>query len=259
MVQVSPAGHFTYRPPEAARTARRILVKPNLGYPVGPPVTVSMAVLARVLDGLRATNPTAEVLIVEGACNRLPARQTADSLGLSELLNERTRFLDADELPCEPYLNPGGCVFKYAEVWAPTLLREVDCAISVGACKRTMLKGAVLMSCAVKNLFGLLPRSRYRARSPHSRGQLHRPDVHAVIADVYHCIGHHFHGAVVDATSKFISRDWEPDQGASRPLGKVIWGDELLEVDRRACHEAGEEPPAYLRLIDEARSVAPSR
>jgi hypothetical protein len=30
---------FIYQPPQSAHNARHILVKPNLGYPVGAPVT----------------------------------------------------------------------------------------------------------------------------------------------------------------------------------------------------------------------------
>jgi len=40
-VKNSAMADFVYQPPPAAITAKRILIKPNLGYPVPPPVTVS--------------------------------------------------------------------------------------------------------------------------------------------------------------------------------------------------------------------------
>ncbi len=135
------------------------------------------------------------------------------------------------------------------QLWAPKLLKEVDCRISIGALKRTQLKGEVLISAAIKNLYGLFPRERYKARSAYSRGQLHRPDVQRVIADVYFTIGVLFDSAVVDGTQKFISRDWQPDLGIAQPCGQIIWGDDLLAVDRQACMVAAEGMPAYLTWI----------
>lgn len=51
-VVTAPSDRFEYIPPIAAHRAHRILVKPNLGYPVGPPATVSMAVLGEVVRSL---------------------------------------------------------------------------------------------------------------------------------------------------------------------------------------------------------------
>ncbi|UFP95268.1 DUF362 domain-containing protein [Gloeobacter morelensis] len=249
-VHLVDAEKFVYVPPAAAHDARQILIKPNLGYPAGPPVTVGLSVLGEVIAGIRRVNGSAEILIVEGVCHRLEAEVIARKLGLGALLSEGVRFLDADSLPCKPYPNRATVPQRFAELWAPQLLEEVDCRISVGALKRTILKEAVLMSCALKNLYGLFPRERYRARSPYARGQLHRPDVHRVICDVYTTIGILFDGAVVDGSQKFISKDWQPDVGTPAPCGKVIWGDDLLAVDREACRVAGEGMPAYLELID---------
>ncbi|WRH67710.1 MAG: hypothetical protein RSE13_04995 [Planktothrix sp. GU0601_MAG3] len=68
IVQGVKTAEFIYHPPKIALTAKRILVKPNLGYPVGPPVTVSLQVLTTVLQTLRQKNPQAEIFIVEGVC-----------------------------------------------------------------------------------------------------------------------------------------------------------------------------------------------
>ena len=61
---------FVYHPPDCARDARHILIKPNIGYPVGPPATVSMNVLARVIEGLKQANPDVKIWIVEGVCSK---------------------------------------------------------------------------------------------------------------------------------------------------------------------------------------------
>jgi uncharacterized protein (DUF362 family) len=248
--QVTETSQFTYTPPSAARSATRILVKPNLGYPVGPPATVSMGVLKQVLLGLRTASPQAEILIVEGVCSPVAFEKIMAKNGLYDLLDEGICVLDADTLEMGEYPNRAAHPVRFKSMWAPKLLQEVDCRISVGAFKRTTLKGEFLISASLKNLYGLFPRARYKARSTSSRGQLHRPSVPLVLQDVYFTIGNLFDGAVVDCDQKFISRDWKPDRGEAIPIGKVIWGDNLLAVDRAACEVAGEVPPAYLEAIE---------
>ena len=154
-MNVSDFNNFTYLPPPAAVGAQRILIQPNLGYPFGPPVTVSMPVWEAVIAGIRAVNAKAEILVVEGVCHRLPAHEIATRLGLSHEIT----FLDADQLPLATYLNPLATPARFSEFQAPALLRQVDCRISIGACKWTILNGRPLFSGCVKNLYGLLPRS----------------------------------------------------------------------------------------------------
>ena len=54
-MNVSDFNNFAYLPPAAAHGARRILIKPNLGYPFPSPVTVSLPVLDRVIEDVSAT------------------------------------------------------------------------------------------------------------------------------------------------------------------------------------------------------------
>ncbi len=243
-----------YTPPEVAKAAKRILVKPNLGYSVGPPVTVSMAVLGKVLQSLREINSTAEILIVEGVCSKMSLAAIAERNGLLPLLSEGIRLLDADALECVEYPNQSPAPVRFKTMWAPKLLQEVDCRISVGAFKKTHLKSQPLISASLKNLYGLFPRAKYKARSPNSRGQLHRPSVPLVLQDVYFTIGHLFDGGVVDATTKFVSPDWKPDKGKNVEVGQIIWGNDLLKVDRTACEVGGEAEADYIAPIEGLRS-----
>ncbi len=248
-VYVADTQDFVYTPPLSAFTAKRILVKPNLGYPAPAPVTVSMKVLAKVLQGLRAANQNAEILIVEGVCSALSFAEICDRHGLKKNLDTGMQVLDADALPCQEYPNLHPNPVRFKSMLAPVLLTEVDCRISVGAFKRTILKDEPLISASLKNLYGLFPRAHYKARSPNSRGQLHRPSVPLVLQDVFFCIGYLFDGAVVDGDRKLESPDWKPDKGKSVELGKVFWGDDLISVDRKACELGGEEIPNYLEAI----------
>ncbi|MGB3788585.1 MAG: DUF362 domain-containing protein [Phormidesmis sp.] len=251
--QTAATADFIYSPPPAAKKAKRILLKPNLGYPVGPPVTISMTVLSKVLQGLRDINPTAEILIVEGVCSKVSLVEIAAKNGLSPLLTEGVQLLNADELECIEYPNQLSEPVRFKTMWAPKLLQDVDCRISVSAFKRTTLKGSALISASLKNLYGLFPREKYKARSPHSRGQLHRPSVPLVLQDVYFSIGHLFDGGVVDCDRKFISHDYKPDKGDSFDIGQVIWGNDLLAVDRTACEIGQEAEASYLAPIEQLR------
>ncbi|MEM6436973.1 MAG: DUF362 domain-containing protein [Cyanobacteria bacterium P01_D01_bin.115] len=252
-VTVAETAAFIYTPPAAAHNARKILVKPNLGYPVGPPATVSLAVLQQVLTGLRQASPQAEILIVEGVCSKVSFADIMGKLGVYLLLDNGMRLLDADTLELAAYPNRSPQPVRFTTMWAPAILQTVDCCISVGAFKRTTLKGRSLISASLKNLYGLFPRSRYKARSTSSRGQLHRPSVPEVLHDVYFTLGHRFEGAVVDCDQKFISHDWRPDRGDAVTLGQVIWGDDLLAVDQRACEVGQEAIAPYVPAIQAQR------
>jgi hypothetical protein len=84
-VQMAESCRFVYQPPAIATTARRILVKPNFGYPRTHPVTVSIVVFRQVLEGLRSHNPTAEILIVEGVCSKSLLSEIAQKQGINDL------------------------------------------------------------------------------------------------------------------------------------------------------------------------------
>ncbi|MGQ9896944.1 MAG: DUF362 domain-containing protein [Acidobacteriota bacterium] len=248
---------FYYTPPPAAHRAQRVIVKPNLGYPVPAPVTVGLPVLREVLRGIRRVAPQADIVILEGVCTKVAFADVMACLGVNQLLAELAdpgvRLVDADTLPPKPYPNTAERPQRFVQMQAPALLEEADCRISVASFKRTTLKGRPLISAAIKNLYGLFPRAVYHARSPHARGQLHVPDVQRVLVDVYFTLGVRFEGAVVDLTHKFISRDWQPDEGTAVPLGKVVTGADLLDVDLQAVELAGEPCSDYFQMIGQQR------
>ncbi|PSB56754.1 DUF362 domain-containing protein [Chamaesiphon polymorphus] len=249
----APTRSFIYQPPPSARDARHILVKPNLGYPLGAPFTVSMGVLGKVLQALRQASPHAQISIVEGVCSPMSLHDIASKNGLYALLDDRMELLDADTLPLVEYPNLSPTPVRFQTMWAPALLQQVDCRITIGTFKRTMLKDKPLISASLKNLYGLFPRSKYHARSLNSRGQLHKPSVPLVLQDVYFCIGHLFDGAVVDADLRMISPDWKPDRGRTIEFGKIFAGTDPIAVDRAACIATGEPIPDYLDEIDRLR------
>lgn len=255
-VSTADAESFVYMPPPQAFAATRILVKPNLGYPVGPPATVSIHVLDKVLRGLRRANPNARILVIEGTTSSATAEEVFEKHGIYDLLDDNMRAADAEDLLMTEYPNLLENPVKYAQMTAPGYIGEYDCVISLGAFKRTMLNGQPLISASLKNLYGLFPREIYHARSSKSRGQLHRPSVPEILKDVYFTVGHLFHGAVVDLTEKYVSPDWKPDRvrDVAEPVGKIVWGDDLLAVDEVACRTAGEPIAEYIEPIRKLRA-----
>jgi uncharacterized protein (DUF362 family) len=235
--------------PAQVRAAKHILIKPNVGYPSQPPVVVRMALLAQVIGQLLALRTDSTITIVEGVCSKLSAQEVFEVTGLTRLAQARVQIIDAEHVPHIYHPNTAAKPFRFASLLAPALLNEVDARISIAPFKITQLKGEPLLSATIKNLYGLFPRGQYHARSPHARGQLHRPNIHQVICDVFHTLGHRFDYGIVDLHEKFISNGWQPDKGRAEPIGKIISGPSLLEVDLAACRAAGETSCRYLQML----------
>lgn len=254
-VKSTKSESFVYTPPEQAYGAVRILVKPNLGYAVKPPATVSLPVLASVLRGLRRASAGARILIVEGVTSDKSAHEVFAYHKVETILDDNMRLAGMDELTMRDYLNKSGNPIRFDKMTAPAYLAQFDCVISVGAFKKTMLHDKPLISASLKNLYGFFPPEKYHARNPNARGQLHIPSVPEVLQDIYFTIGNYIHGAVVDLTTKYVSPDERPDRsrGVSVPVGQVVWGDDMLAVDETACRLANEPVPDYIHAIRRVR------
>jgi uncharacterized protein (DUF362 family) len=231
--------------PANVKTAKHILIKPNVGYTAKPPAIVRIELLQTVVAQLLALQPDSRISIVEGVCVKTPAEDVFRIAGLTHLRGERVEVLDAEQLPMREYANTAPAN-RFPSLVAPALLHEADARISIAPFKRTVLNGRPLISATIKNLYGLLPRERYHARSKSARGQLHRPNVHAVICDVYSTLGVLFDYGIVDLHEAFLNDDWQPDKGRAAPVGQIICGADLVDVDLTACAAAGEPACDYL-------------
>ncbi|PJF22201.1 MAG: hypothetical protein CUN56_07195 [Phototrophicales bacterium] len=240
---------FVYIPPEAAFGAARILIKPNLAYPQGPPITVSMTVLEKVLRGIRRVNPHGRIVVADGVTADIDALENFKQLGLLDIIDNETRVADAETLLMTEYQNTSPNPAKYQTITAPGYIKEYDCCIVVSTFKRTIRNGEPFVSASINSLVGLLPRSVYHWSDPLGHTALHEPSLGDVLKDIYYSIGYFFHGAVVDLTYKLISPDEHITHGDVVPLGQVVWGDNLIAVDEAACRLAGEPLPGYLKEL----------
>ena len=57
---------FSFKAPSVLSRARRILIKPNAGFPVSYPVTTSREMLALIIKGIRRVS-NADILLLDSA------------------------------------------------------------------------------------------------------------------------------------------------------------------------------------------------
>jgi hypothetical protein len=226
---------------------RTVAIKANLGYLQPHPATVRLDLLRQLIAQITARAPQAHIHVLEGVTFPGNALDSFRYHGLLE--NPEFQYIslhDTDDIPTHPFPIPQAARGQRHEFQAPRLLLEADLLISVAPFKRTILQGSPLISATLKNLFGLLPRSLYSARSPHSRGLLHRPNVHVVIQQLAATLSHRFHLGIVDLHQWYDSPDWRPDRGRAIPAGMTIVAPSLLEADLAACDLLGIPPSGYL-------------
>jgi uncharacterized protein (DUF362 family) len=250
LIQSSDSSHPQFHWPEEVLLARRILIKPNAGYPLGHPVTTRVTLLLQVIESLRAVNATTEILVVEGSTSQGSQASNFQALGYEAL---GVKLLDADLQEMKAYpVKSFGRAPNFPEIWAPVLIQEVDFAISVSAYKlfpNNSGSGLWNASLTVKNFFGLLPRSHYTSGNPKSRGQLHKQGLQQSIVDVYAALGPYFHYGIVDAEQGFTSSGNSPTKGEAGYLGKVFSGRDLINLDRAALEFFSHGCPQYLDIL----------
>lgn len=234
------ADSFIFVPPPQLASARRILIKPNAGYPVSHPVTTSRETLAAVIRGIRRVSD-ADIILLEESRSSEPIHRIYRLLGYDF---PRVGLLDVGSCHYVEVENPLPKSLALPTIWVPNVVLACDYLISVSAFKIFPEGG----SFTLKNLVGLLPSSKYGGRGAPRKDMLHQLGIHNVIADIYFTIP--FDCGIVDARRKFTGTD-DPTQGIVEDYGKVFVG-EPYEVDYEASAAAG-VTTRYLALIEEAR------
>lgn len=235
------AASFVFDPPPALARARKVLIKPNAGYPAPHPVTTSAEMIRQVIEGIRRVSYP-DIYILEGPATGQSAHQLYKLLGYDF---PRVTFLDVEECAHVEVQNPLDKPLALSSFWLPNILLSCDFLISVASYK--VMGGAASLS--IKNLIGLLPPSKYVSDSKPNRGLLHKLGIQKVVADLYFTIP--FDLGVIDARARFVSPE-DAVRGRAEPFGKVFVGD-CYTIDREASDAAGAQTP-YLRLIDEGRA-----
>ncbi|MBI2849370.1 MAG: DUF362 domain-containing protein [Chloroflexi bacterium] len=234
------ADNFVFSLPSNLASARRVLIKPNAAYALPHPVTTSRETLFAVILGIRKVSD-ADIIILEESDTEEPAHNIYRLLGYDF---PRVIMLDVRDCVYVEVENPLSKPFALSTMWVPNVVLSCDYLISVASFKVFPEGG----SFTVKNLIGLLPRSKYHGKSIYTKDLLHQLGLPNVVADLYFTLP--FDCGIIDARMMFKGED-DPTFGQSREFGKIFVG-EPYEVDLEGSRTAG-VTTKYLELIREVK------
>ncbi len=216
------------------------MIKPSAAYPVVYPVTTSPDMLSAIIDGIRRISD-ADILILEGTPRSDPVLPIYKSLGYDF---PRVLTMDVKDCVWVEVDNPLPKPLAMPTFWVPNVILSCDYLITTAPLK--VIKGSGSLS--IMNLLGVLPSSKYGARSKRGWKDLYSLGINKVIADLYFTLP--FDLGIIEARQKFIGGS-DPTRGEVEDCGKVFVG-EPYEVDGEAAGVL-ELKTGYLDLIKEAR------
>jgi len=235
------ASEFVFKPPSLVSRARRVLIKPNAGYPMPYPISTSRETMNTIIESIKQVSD-ADIIILEGTHTGESIYPIYQALGYDF---PRVLMLDVRDCIWVEVENPLSHPFVAPTFWVPNVVLSSDYLISVAPFKILGNSGYF----SVPNLFSLLPVSKYRGDAPNGWGALYELGIDKVIADLYFTLP--FDLGVVDARQKFLSAG-NPFQGSVEEYGKIFAG-EPYEVDREATQMGGIKA-SYLALIEAGKS-----
>ena len=140
-------------------SGKRVFVKPNLiDYLPGRLATTSPEVVAALLDLLLELG-AAELALGDGPAFHWDARSVARQAGILHEAEKRgVRLVDLNYDDPQPVPVKDGWLRREGSVWLPRHILEADLVISLPRLKTHHWTG---VSLSMKNLFGVIPGSRY--------------------------------------------------------------------------------------------------
>ena len=216
------------------RSARRVLLKPNLLSSSDPPeraVNTHPAFVRAVAEYFRERGCK---VFIGDSCGSLAPGSTAKAIeitGLTQVAQETgAELVDFDRAPSEEIAVPDHRVLDRVRV--PRLLREVDLVVTLPKLKT---HGLTLLTGAVKNQLGLVPGKGKKdihlaAPKPAALAQA-MVDIHSVARPQL---------AIMDAVVGMEGNG--PAAGVARTIGLVIAGTDCAAVDAVAAAVVGYRP-----------------
>jgi uncharacterized protein (DUF362 family) len=200
---------------------KSVLLKPNLVEPIRdtPHINTHPAVVRAVVEVFRGWGAS-EVFVAEGQGHCRDSDLVLEQSGLLPVLEEdRIEFIDLNHDDVE--FVPNRLRFtKLAELCLPTTLRRADLVVSLPKLKTHHWAG---MTCAMKNLFGVMPGIYYGW----PKNVLHREGISQSILDINGTVAPHL--AIVDG---IVGMEGDgPIMGSARTLGVLVMGTNLPAVD----------------------------
>jgi hypothetical protein len=231
---------FIFEAPPAIARARRVLIKPVAGYPVGYPVTTSREMMVSIIMGIRQISD-ADILILEGTSTGAPVAPIYQALRYDF---PRVLTLDVSDTTLVEVENPLLKPLVMPTFMVPNVILSSDYLISVTPLK--VIGGVGRLSIA--NLLGLIPATKYGTGTRGGWEELYALGIDKVLADLFYTMP--FDLGIIEADQKFTSKN-DPAKGEQEPVGKVFVN-EPYKVDVEVSQSLGIKMD-YIKLIDEAR------
>ncbi len=231
---------FVFTPPPQLSWARRVLIKPCVGYPLPYPVTTSPKLLNNIIRGIRKVS-NADILIADGTPSGESIYPIYQDLGYNF---HHVLMLDIRDSIFIEVENPLSQFYAVESFWVPNVVLRSDFLISVTPFKVCGNSGRF----SVANLLSLLPVSKYQRGKSGGWETLYELGIENVLADLYFTLP--FDLGIIEAHQKFFYTD-DPTRGEVEDYGKTLIG-EPREIDSAASQIAGVDSE-HLRLINEGR------
>ncbi len=234
------ASEFSFKAPPVISRARRVLIKPNAGYPVLYPVTTSREMLSLIIEGIRQVSD-ADILLLDGIPGGGPIYPIFQALGYDF---PRVLALDVKDCIWVEVENPLPKPLAVPTFWVPNVILSSDYLITVAPLKVVSGMGNL----SIMNLLSLLPVSKYGDDLRGGREDLYGLGIDKVVADLHFTLP--FDLGIIEGRQKFITGE-DPTRGKVEECGKVFLG-KPYQVDLEASQALGIKT-RYLGLIEEAR------
>jgi uncharacterized protein (DUF362 family) len=234
------ASEFSFKAPPVISRARRVLIKPNAGYPVLYPVTTSREMLSLIIEGIRQVSD-ADILLLDSIPGGGPIYPIFQALGYDF---PRVLALDVKDCIWVEVENPLPKPLAVPTFWVPNVILSSDYLITVAPLKVVSGMGNL----SIMNLLSLLPVSKYGDDLRGGREDLYGLGIDKVVADLHFTLP--FDLGIIEGRQKFITGE-DPTRGKVEEYGKVFLG-KPYQVDLEASQALGIKT-RYLRLIEEAR------
>jgi uncharacterized protein (DUF362 family) len=223
---------------------KKILIKPNAGYPKSYPYTTSLKLVEAIVSSLYAYSPK-KIDIAEGSTTKSSALENFQKLGfLKKLAKYKVNFIDLNTLQSNEVK-----LMNEVTHFLPTALRDYDIRISMPIIKfYDDDQGKTFLSNAIKNFFGLPPKKEYQTkRESHKRDRLH-DNLHRSVMEIYLAVEKFapFNLYICDGLEVLYG---EGQKGSPQRWGKILMGDDALEIDLQVLELLQRSKPEYLELL----------
>ncbi len=223
---------------------KKVLLKPNMGYPKPAPFTTSIEVLRNTVEVLSELN-TQQIMIGEGSTSHSNALENYEATGLIEELKDfNVEYIDLNKLESIEVELPG----KVSH-FLPKILNQVDIRISLPVIKfYEDDEGKFFLSNAIKNFFGLPPKGKYQLNSESAKRDSLHDDLHKSVIEIYQSVEKYapFNLYICDGTKVLVG---EAAKGQPKQWGKIIISDNALEADLKVLELHNKPLPKYLQLL----------